>query len=396
MVINPVEENIYAKILNEYTKLQESSDRINLSHLNITPVLDRWLEPWRKYHIEDHLLDLLEKIDTFTESGKMRTLLYFAALYHDAIYLPWSSANEENSLRLWFEHSKHLNEEDRNFVRDCIMVTSYREPEQFLEDVPRADLVREFWEADNSVLLGDANALIEYEHKIFKEYQFVPYCVYREERLKFLNSCLTNTYFNSNEDEIQKLITYVKNRKIRVGFYPGSFKPMHSGHVDIIKQAEHVFDKVIIGLGRNPSKKYENSDTSFRRCTFDYPTAQHRVQIPYLYAFQDGNVDYSKVVYDREVHIYEGTLVKAMQELKTEGVEEVVLIRGLRNGHDLDYEQNTMAYNREIDESIQAVCFLCKPKFAHISSSAMRELEKVDTLETDAVYTHYTGYYGFE
>jgi cytidyltransferase-like protein len=77
--------------------------------------------------------------------------------------------------------------------------------------------------------------LIEYEHGIFKEYQYVDYLTYHSKRLDFLfdikNDLKTNNY------NLDLLIQYIKNRKIKVGLYPGSFRPFHIGHLDILKKA---------------------------------------------------------------------------------------------------------------------------------------------------------------
>ena len=57
---------------------------------------------------------------------------------------------------------------------------------------------------------------------------------------------------------------------------------------------------------------------------------------------------------------------------------DVTVIRGLRNGHDLDYEANQLSFLKEIKPDIKVVYIPCDKKYEHISSSAIRSLEKFD------------------
>lgn len=137
---------------------------------------------------------------------------------------------------------------------------------------------------------------------------------------------------------------------MRVGVYAGSFNPFHLGHWDIYNQAIKQFDTVIVAVGRNPEKD-ENKIYN------EIPYAD----IPF--------VDY-----------YEGFL-SAELEKWSDSDNDVTLVRGLRNVHDLGEEQNLIAFVRSMYPKLKVVYFLSRPEHQHISSSALRAIKKFSEKE---------------
>lgn len=129
---------------------------------------------------------------------------------------------------------------------------------------------------------------------------------------------------------------------MRVGLYPGSFNPFHQGHLNILEKAEKIFDKVIIARGVNPEKK---------NVIMPMPNA----------------------IADRTWVNYNGLLTDF---IKTLPYDNITVIRGLRNGVDLQYELNQYRYFQDLMPDIQMVSIFCDKEFEHISSSGIRMLSQ--------------------
>ena len=139
----------------------------------------------------------------------------------------------------------------------------------------------------------------------------------------------------------------MSNIKKTLGVYPGSFNPFHIGHLDVLLQAKDVFDEVIVAVGLNPLKSQEN-----------------RAELPPL-----------KDKYNVKVDYFTGLLADYLNRVSYENDCEVFLIRGLRNGEDLQYEQNQIAFIKPMYPSLKTVFFICNREVEHVSSSAVRALK---------------------
>ena len=149
---------------------------------------------------------------------------------------------------------------------------------------------------------------------------------------------------------------------MKVAIYPGSFNPFHIGHLDVIKQALKLFDKVIIARGINPDKdKKDDKFWSTNDC-----------------------VELQKLIDSHEVEIedFEGLLSEFIlfttieSGVSSDVVEDFAIIKGLRNGQDLEYEKNQQYWNEDLDVLIPFFYIIADRKYCHISSSAIRGLEK--------------------
>lgn len=138
------------------------------------------------------------------------------------------------------------------------------------------------------------------------------------------------------------------NNRVTLGLYAGSFSPMHVGHLDILKQATTVFDEIVVAQGINSQKPQEEK--------FPLPAE-------FLHQFNSGI----------STRVYKGLLTDLVKELENEFFD-VVLVRGLRNGADLEYEQNLIAFLKDMHPNLKSVAFYCDQKFRHISSSQVRAI----------------------
>ena len=149
---------------------------------------------------------------------------------------------------------------------------------------------------------------------------------------------------------------------MRIAIYPGSFDPITNGHLDILKRALKIFDKVIVLVAVNPNK-------------------QSRFSVKDRIAMIQESVKGLNV----EVDSTEGLTV---EYAKSHGA--TALIRGLRAVTDFEYEFQLASANEYVDESIDMVFFMARGDKTFISSSAIMELANsgvdVSKLVPDSVY----------
>lgn len=134
-----------------------------------------------------------------------------------------------------------------------------------------------------------------------------------------------------------------------IGFYAGSFDPFTNGHLAIVKKASKCFEKVIIGIGHNLEKK-ERIDKVKMKEAIEKTIKEENLN----------NV---------EVVLYNGLTVDTAKEYGCD-----ILIRGLRNGTDYEYEENISAINEKM-AGIDT-CYFRAGDLGYISSSIVIELYK--------------------
>lgn len=133
----------------------------------------------------------------------------------------------------------------------------------------------------------------------------------------------------------------------RSAIYPGSFDPIHNGHVDIVERAATLFDQLIVAVYDTPSK----------RLWFD--TAE-RVRLAQASL---GHLDNVRVT------SYSGLTVEAARELGAR-----IIVRGLRAISDYEYESQLALTNKALAPDIEVVCLMTSLRHAYLSSSILKEV----------------------
>lgn len=134
---------------------------------------------------------------------------------------------------------------------------------------------------------------------------------------------------------------------MKIAVYPGSFDPITIGHMDILRRALKVFDKVIVAIAVNPKKKGV------------FPI-EERIRI-----IKEATEDMKGV----EVDSIKGLTVNYAKK-----VGAVALIRGLRAVTDFEYEFQLSAANTFADPEIETIFFMSRKETTFISSSTIHEL----------------------
>lgn len=137
-----------------------------------------------------------------------------------------------------------------------------------------------------------------------------------------------------------------------IAIYAGSFNPFTIGHLNILEKTIKIFENVVVAFGINPSK--ENCNVEGR--------------------LNDLKKSLKKMKIECDVISYTTFLHELIEKKEAEGYK-VVLVRGLRNGDDLNYEDNQLKFIRDFKKDINVVFIRCDEEFEHVSSSAIRQLE---------------------
>lgn len=134
---------------------------------------------------------------------------------------------------------------------------------------------------------------------------------------------------------------------MRVAIFPGSFDPVTKGHEDVVRRAIPLFDKIVVAVGQHSSKKGMFSVAERLKmlsATFeDCPTVE-------VAAFEGLTADFAK----------------------SQGAN--FLLRGVRNGVDLSYEQTIAQMTRAMHPSLDTVILLTDPQHAAIHSTVVRDV----------------------
>ena len=136
---------------------------------------------------------------------------------------------------------------------------------------------------------------------------------------------------------------------MRIAVYPGSFDPITNGHLDIVKRASRLYDKVIIGVLDNSSKKPM------------FSSVERKEMI-------DENIkDMPNVSCD----VFSGLLVDfAKQNGAT------VIVKGLRTVTDFEYEFQMALLNKALNPEYETMFMMTDSKYSYISSSMVKEVAK--------------------
>ena len=132
-----------------------------------------------------------------------------------------------------------------------------------------------------------------------------------------------------------------------IGVYAGSFDPLTNGHIDIIKRAAKLVDKLVVAILNNKSKKY-------------LFTTNERLQHLKEVDFGVNNIEFC---------IFEGMLVQLCEDLNAS-----LIIRGIRNTRDYSFENEIYINNFNLNKNIETVLLLSKSEMSHISSSNVKEI----------------------
>lgn len=135
----------------------------------------------------------------------------------------------------------------------------------------------------------------------------------------------------------------------KTAILPGSFDPITNGHLDVIKRALKIFDKIIIAVGETPTKKYLFS-------------VKERVEM----------IKVSTKKLNVDVEHFSGLLVEYAKKKKAN-----TIVRGLRAVSDFDYEFQVALMNRKLCRDIETIFIMTRGMYSYLSASIVKEAARL-------------------
>ena len=137
----------------------------------------------------------------------------------------------------------------------------------------------------------------------------------------------------------------MENKKI-TAIFPGSFDPITNGHIDVIRRGNKLFDNLVIAVGQNPGKS-------------EFFSKDERVRM-----IRELTADMPRVT----VQSYDCLTVKFAAEIKAD-----VMLRGLRNLSDVEYEFQLAMTNRTV-AGIETVFVMTSEEYGYVNSTMVRQI----------------------
>ena len=142
---------------------------------------------------------------------------------------------------------------------------------------------------------------------------------------------------------------------MRVGLYPGTFDPITLGHIDIIRRAATLVDKLVIGVAINRDKgPLFHLDERVRLIEAECATLAEQTGIEIV------------------VHPFENLLIDCARDVGAQ-----MIVRGLRAVADFEYEYQMVGMNRQLDDTIETVFLMAEAAHQAIASKLVKEIARL-------------------
>lgn len=143
---------------------------------------------------------------------------------------------------------------------------------------------------------------------------------------------------------------------MRIGLYPGTFDPITLGHIDIIRRATTLVDKLFIGVAINRDKG---------------PLFSLEERVAMLEQECEELVQSTGV--EIVTHPFENLLINCARDVGAQ-----IIVRGLRAVADFEYEYQMVGMNRQLDDSIETVFLMAEAQHQAIASKLVKEIARLD------------------
>jgi pantetheine-phosphate adenylyltransferase len=143
---------------------------------------------------------------------------------------------------------------------------------------------------------------------------------------------------------------------MRIGLYPGTFDPITNGHIDIIRRASALVDRLVIGVAINRDKGPLFS-------------LEERVSMIEAECAKLAKQTGIEIV----VHPFENLLINCARDVGAQ-----IIVRGLRAVADFEYEYQMVGMNRVLDNTVETVFLMAEARHQAIASKLVKEIARLD------------------
>ena len=143
---------------------------------------------------------------------------------------------------------------------------------------------------------------------------------------------------------------------MRIALYPGTFDPITLGHVDIIRRASMLVDRLVIGVAINRDKGP----------LFSFEERVEMIELECAALSADTGTEII-------AHSFENLLINCAHDVGAQ-----VIVRGLRAVSDFEYEFQMVGMNRALDASIETVFLMAEARHQAISSKLVKEIARLE------------------
>ena len=142
----------------------------------------------------------------------------------------------------------------------------------------------------------------------------------------------------------------------KIAIYPGTFDPITYGHIDVIKKALKLFDKIVVGVSNVSNKNYLFS-------------SEERIEIVNKALFKDLKLNKKKII----VVSFGSLTTDLCKKYKSN-----IILRGLRAVSDFEYEFQLAGMNRKLNQNIETIFLMSDVENQIISSRFVKEILKLN------------------
>jgi len=142
----------------------------------------------------------------------------------------------------------------------------------------------------------------------------------------------------------------------KIAIYPGTFDPITYGHIDVIKKALKLFDKIVVGVSNVNNKNYLFS-------------SDERIDIVNKALFKDLKLNKKKII----ILSFNSLTTDLCKKFKSN-----IILRGLRAVSDFEYEFQLAGMNRKLNNNIETIFLMSDVESQIISSRFVKEIAKLN------------------